>query len=160
VCSSRLPAPRSRSEPERAVALVAEVCDALHNQRRLVVEEPEAGAWLIRVALNGHDRARADKVATCLEQIAAENPGIAPLRSRASQARALVDRHAGRARRGRRPVTGWASGPGSVRARAVRARPSAGPVVARPGYGPHLVRALTLAARIEPFSWAGCENSP
>lgn len=44
-----------------------------------------------------------------MEDLTTENPGLAVLRARASQVRALVDGHALRRRNRERPVTGWGS---------------------------------------------------
>lgn len=96
-----------RSRDRRAV--VAELCDSLVEHKRALVEEPQAVAWLIRVALDDRDRARAEHLAQAMEDLTTENPGLSVLRARASQVRALVDGHALRRRNRERPVTGWGS---------------------------------------------------
>lgn len=96
--------------PSRAVALLVDVCDALPRHKRLLVEEPASGPWLVGVALANGDQARAEMLAVALEQVAAENRGLASLASRAKRSRALVvGASSSEEDRGCSPVTGWTS---------------------------------------------------
>jgi DNA-binding CsgD family transcriptional regulator/tetratricopeptide (TPR) repeat protein len=99
----------AQDEYERCAAVVDKVCDGTSRGRRILVEEPEAGQWLIRVALDHGDGARAAKVVECLEHLAADSPGIDVLRSRAARGQALLAGHCRRARPDHRPLTGWRS---------------------------------------------------
>jgi DNA-binding CsgD family transcriptional regulator len=89
--------------------VIDQVCNGTSRGRRILVEEPEAGQWLIQVALDHGDGARAAKVVERLEHLAADSPGIDVLRSRAARGQALLEGHDRRARPDHRPLTGWRS---------------------------------------------------
>jgi DNA-binding CsgD family transcriptional regulator len=60
----------------------------------MLLEEPGAAAWLVRVALSRDDRARARRVASTAEQLAVENRSFACIGAIALHTRGLLDRDA------------------------------------------------------------------
>ena len=58
----------------------------------LLLEEPGAAAWLVRVALSENDQASATRVAFAAERLATENRSFACIGAIASHARGLLDR--------------------------------------------------------------------
>jgi len=65
--------------------------DDLTALKQLALREPDAAPCLARAALAAGDRRRAERVAACVEQLAADNPTLASLGARAWHARALFD---------------------------------------------------------------------
>jgi DNA-binding CsgD family transcriptional regulator len=65
--------------------------DDLTALKQLALREPDAAPCLARAALAAGDRRRAERVAVCVEQLAADNPTLASLGARAWHARALLD---------------------------------------------------------------------
>ena len=65
--------------------------DDLTALKQLALREPDAAPCLARAALAAGDRRRAERVAACVEHLAADNPTLASLGARAWHARALLD---------------------------------------------------------------------
>jgi DNA-binding CsgD family transcriptional regulator len=80
--------------PAAAMAVLAEQYEALPTEPILLVEEPCAASWLTRVALGVGDPDRAEMVAACAEQLAANNPELPSIAAAATHARGLMDRDA------------------------------------------------------------------
>jgi DNA-binding CsgD family transcriptional regulator len=76
------------------MAVLANQYETLPTEPILLVEEPCAASWLIRVALGVGDRDRAEIVAACAEQLAANNPELPSIAATATHARGLLDRDA------------------------------------------------------------------
>jgi DNA-binding CsgD family transcriptional regulator len=74
-----------------AMKFLSEVYDHLSTHRRILVEEPAAAAWMVRVALALSERDRAEAVVGCAEQLAEENPDFRSIAASAQHARALLD---------------------------------------------------------------------
>lgn len=72
-----------RYGPRRAIAL-------LTDRLALLVGEPEAAPWLVRMALSVEDADLARTVAREADQLAADNPGFPTLADSAAQARACL----------------------------------------------------------------------
>ncbi|RKT56386.1 helix-turn-helix transcriptional regulator [Saccharothrix australiensis] len=78
--------------PGRAAELARDrLCDP-DRARRVLVEEPGAAAWLVRLALTVGDSRLAGAAVGAAEELARGNPGFAAVSAAASHARALVDR--------------------------------------------------------------------
>lgn len=71
--------------------LLARLVDALPAHKRLLVQEPDAAAWLVRVALRGGDRERAQTVVTNADQLAADNPDVPTVVASAAHARGSLN---------------------------------------------------------------------
>jgi DNA-binding CsgD family transcriptional regulator/tetratricopeptide (TPR) repeat protein len=65
--------------------------DDLTALKHLALREPDSAPSLARAALAAGDRRRAERVAACVEQLAADNSTLASLGARAGHARALLD---------------------------------------------------------------------
>ena len=65
--------------------------DDLTALKQLALREPDAAPCLARAALAAGDRRRAERVAACVEHLAADNPTLASLGAQAWHARALLD---------------------------------------------------------------------
>ncbi|GAA1297833.1 helix-turn-helix transcriptional regulator [Saccharothrix xinjiangensis] len=77
------------------VAAVEDVRRRVADQdatRRMLVDEPGAAAWLVRLALAADDDELAAAVVDAAEGLAADNPGIATVAVAAAHARAVLDR--------------------------------------------------------------------
>ncbi|WP_309114846.1 LuxR C-terminal-related transcriptional regulator [Saccharothrix sp.] len=77
--------------PERAAELARERLADLDSARRMLIEEPGAGAWLVRLALVVGDSRMAGVVVGAAEELAANNPGCVAVSVGAGHARALLD---------------------------------------------------------------------
>ncbi|MCP2260038.1 regulatory protein, luxR family [Streptoalloteichus tenebrarius] len=87
-----------RDGPRRARELLAARFADLPTRRVLFVEEPGAGAWLVRLALATGDLPLAESVVATTERLAEDNPGFATVSAGARQAReALRDARPGAA---------------------------------------------------------------
>jgi DNA-binding CsgD family transcriptional regulator len=78
--------------PARALDVSCAIYDDLRHHKRLLVEDPSAPAWLVRIALAAGDRRRARLAVTSIEQLAADNDGVASVEAAAAHARGLLDR--------------------------------------------------------------------
>jgi DNA-binding CsgD family transcriptional regulator len=83
-----------RDGPTLCLEQSARLYDDQAILKRLVVEQPGAAAWLVRIALAAGDRRRAAQVVACSERVAGDNPTFDSLGARAAQARGLLDRDA------------------------------------------------------------------
>jgi DNA-binding CsgD family transcriptional regulator len=81
----------AQGRDERAADVLQPVYDHLQDHRWLLVDQPGAAAWLVRAALRTGDRLRAGSVVVCADQLAAANPGWAPLAAAAAHARGLLE---------------------------------------------------------------------
>jgi ATP/maltotriose-dependent transcriptional regulator MalT len=96
--------------PTRVEDAVAGIADELPAHRRLLLEQPEAAAWLVRVCLTARDIRRATALVDGAQQLAAANPEFPTLATAAAQAhRLLYDQGASQQPRADRPTFGWAS---------------------------------------------------
>lgn len=75
-----------------AAEILASVYACPTEHRGLLIEEPAAGAWLVRVALAAGARASAEAVAVCLEQLAMENASFPTVVASTRHARGVLDR--------------------------------------------------------------------
>jgi DNA-binding CsgD family transcriptional regulator len=82
---------RVRNGTAEAMNLLSKIYDHLPLHRRVLVEEPAAAAWMVRLASSLNDRDRAEAVVASAEQIAEENPDIVSIMASAQHARALLD---------------------------------------------------------------------
>ncbi|MDQ1494006.1 MAG: hypothetical protein QOG69_489 [Actinomycetota bacterium] len=80
----------ARKGGARGLAVIDETCERPQSQRLLLVEEPAAAAWMVRLTLAAGDRRSAEQVSDVATQIAHENPGQVCAEAAASHARALV----------------------------------------------------------------------
>jgi DNA-binding CsgD family transcriptional regulator len=85
----------ARRGPSAALEASHAMYDDVAAHKRLLVEEPGAAAWLVRVALAAGDVTRARKVVACSQQVAADNDDIAAVEVAAIHARGLFDRDPG-----------------------------------------------------------------
>jgi DNA-binding CsgD family transcriptional regulator len=77
-----------------AAPAIVGLCDDLLGQKRLIVEEPAAAAWFVRVLLALDERGRAESVTTCARLLAAGSPGQPTLAAAAAHAQGLLGRDA------------------------------------------------------------------
>ncbi|QXJ22650.1 hypothetical protein AGRA3207_003687 [Actinomadura graeca] len=84
----------ARFGSEAATALLSRLRDADGRYRRLLVTAPDSGAWLVRLALAGGDRAQAEGVVAVAAELAEGNPCFAFLTCAAAHARGLLRRDA------------------------------------------------------------------
>ncbi|MEV0679506.1 LuxR C-terminal-related transcriptional regulator [Actinosynnema sp. NPDC050436] len=77
--------------PARASELARARLADLDGARRMLVEEPGAAPWLVRLALAVDDGRLAGSVVGAAEELASGNPGFASVSVGASHARALLD---------------------------------------------------------------------
>jgi DNA-binding CsgD family transcriptional regulator len=84
----------ARVGPRAATPAIVGLSDDLLTQKRLIVEEPAAAAWFVRVLLALDERERAESVTTCARLLAAGNPGHPTLAAAAAQAQGLLGRDA------------------------------------------------------------------
>ncbi|WP_306749198.1 helix-turn-helix transcriptional regulator [Saccharothrix yanglingensis] len=82
----------ARAGPGRAVELAGRRVADADAARRMLVEEPGAAAWLVRLALTVGDSGLAADVVAAAEDLAADNPGFTAVSVAAGHARALLDR--------------------------------------------------------------------
>jgi DNA-binding CsgD family transcriptional regulator/tetratricopeptide (TPR) repeat protein len=100
----------ARGGAAEAMNSLSEVYDHLPMHRRVLVEEPAAAAWMVRVALASSDWDRAEAVVACAEQLAEENSEFLSIAASAGHARALLDQDPERLREAARcHVHPWAS---------------------------------------------------
>ncbi|MEU4807282.1 LuxR C-terminal-related transcriptional regulator [Actinosynnema sp. NPDC023587] len=77
--------------PVRAAELAGARLEDPGGARRMLIEEPGAAAWLVRLALAVGDTRLAGAVVGAAEELAAANPGFAAVSVGAGHARALLD---------------------------------------------------------------------
>jgi DNA-binding CsgD family transcriptional regulator len=77
---------------ERAVAVLAPIYGVPGRHKRLLLEEPAAGADLVRCALAAGDQRAARAVVSCTDQLAADNQTFRAVVAGADHARGLLDR--------------------------------------------------------------------
>ena len=75
-----------------AVDAASPIYDDMAVHTCILVEEPGAAAWLVRLALAAGDVPKARKVIACSEQIAADNEEVASVEMAAIHARGLFER--------------------------------------------------------------------
>jgi ATP/maltotriose-dependent transcriptional regulator MalT len=75
-----------------AVDAASPIYDDVAVHTCILVEEPAAAAWLVRLALAAGDVPKARKVIACSEQIAADNEEVASVEMAAIHARGLFER--------------------------------------------------------------------
>jgi DNA-binding CsgD family transcriptional regulator len=85
-------AERSRHRNERAADLVAPICDAPEHHHRLLLDEPLAGAELVRIAIAAGESREATAVVSCLRRLAGQNATCRSVVAAADHARGLLDR--------------------------------------------------------------------
>ena len=78
--------------PARAAELARERVADQNSLRRMLIEEPGAAPWLVRLALTVGDSRLATAVLVAADDLAANNPGYGSVSVSAAHARALVDR--------------------------------------------------------------------
>ncbi len=78
--------------PARAAELARERVADQNSVRRMLIEEPGAAPWLVRLALTVGDSRLATAVLAGADDLAANNPGYGSVSVSAAHARALVDR--------------------------------------------------------------------
>jgi DNA-binding CsgD family transcriptional regulator/predicted negative regulator of RcsB-dependent stress response len=81
----------ARQGPTAARRILAEVYPALPERPAVLLEEPDAAAWLTRLALATGDRDQAEAVVACAEKLVTSSPGFAGVRALAAHARGLLD---------------------------------------------------------------------
>jgi DNA-binding CsgD family transcriptional regulator len=89
VLEARLVAEQEGAEP--ALALLADVYDDLSAHARVLLDDPEAAAWLVRTALAAGDRHRAEAAAARAGQLAADNRGYSAVAAAADHAFGLLE---------------------------------------------------------------------
>jgi DNA-binding CsgD family transcriptional regulator len=100
----------ARGGAAEAMKSLSKIFDHLPLHPRVLVEEPAAAAWMLRLALSINDRDRAEAVVAGVEQLAEENPDFLSIVASAEHARALLDRNAeGLGAAARHHVHPWAS---------------------------------------------------
>jgi ATP/maltotriose-dependent transcriptional regulator MalT len=75
----------------RTFEMLSGVYADLPANQRLLVDQPAAAAWLVRIALSAGERSEAIAVVACAKQLAAANPGLAQLAASAVHARGLLE---------------------------------------------------------------------
>ncbi|WP_158852309.1 helix-turn-helix transcriptional regulator [Saccharothrix deserti] len=85
---------QAQGGPGPAVELARERMADLDGARRMLIEEPGAAPWLVRVASAVGDSGLAGEVVGAAERLAADNPGFEAVSVAAVHARALLDRDA------------------------------------------------------------------
>jgi DNA-binding CsgD family transcriptional regulator len=83
-----------REGPARAYRALSDVFDDPLVQRRLLVLDPTAATFLVRVAVAAGELARANAVADCAALLVRENEGYPTVAASALQARGLLDENA------------------------------------------------------------------
>jgi DNA-binding CsgD family transcriptional regulator len=81
---------QATGDDARLAAAVDALFERVSRQRRVLVDEPAAAAWLTSDLVTD-DRRRAEVVVVCVEQLAAANPGVRALAAAASHARGVLD---------------------------------------------------------------------
>jgi DNA-binding CsgD family transcriptional regulator len=81
-----------RHGPDRACQILAPIYDDPARYRRLLLEEPGAGPWLVRSAIEAGDVQAAERVAEHAELLARANADFDLVVAAASHARALLQR--------------------------------------------------------------------
>lgn len=84
----------ARRGPEAAFGVMAAVYEDPASHRRLLVAEPAAPPWLVRTALAVGEPASAERIAACIEQVAADNGPFSVVVGSAAHTRALLNRDA------------------------------------------------------------------
>lgn len=82
----------ARDGANHALELLADVYDDLSRAPSMLVEQPAAGAWLVRVALEGGAAREAAAVAAVAEQLAAQSDDAPGVDAAADHARGVLDR--------------------------------------------------------------------
>jgi DNA-binding CsgD family transcriptional regulator len=85
---------QAQGGPARAAEMARGRMADLDSARRMLIEEPGAAPWLVRLALTVGDSRLAATVVANAEDLAANNPGFGSVSVAAAHARALVDRNA------------------------------------------------------------------
>jgi DNA-binding CsgD family transcriptional regulator len=80
--------------PREVVGVTAALIDSLVVDKRLLLEEPGAAAWLVRAAIASGDHERGQSVVRLAVGIVEENPRHAAVRAGAEHARALIEEQA------------------------------------------------------------------
>jgi DNA-binding CsgD family transcriptional regulator len=84
----------ARAGPAAAAPAIVRLGDDLLRRKRLIVEEPAAAGWFVRVLLALDERPRAEAIVSCARLLAAGNPGCPTLAASAGHAQGLLDRDA------------------------------------------------------------------
>jgi len=87
-----LPALQVQEASDGCAAAVADMAamDDVAAWKRLQLEDPTAGAWVVRVALEAGDRPLAERSVRCADELAADNPELSSLIAAADHARGLL----------------------------------------------------------------------
>lgn len=80
---------------QAALEVARSIFDDLAAHKRLLIEEPAAAAWLVRLALKAGDNHRARATVACAQQLAADNDGVVPVETAAIHALGVLDRDPG-----------------------------------------------------------------
>lgn len=78
--------------PTRSVEALSGVYDNPSGHKGLLLQEPAAAAWLVRTSLAAGNRDRANALAACADQLAADNRQFPTVIASATQARGVIDR--------------------------------------------------------------------
>jgi DNA-binding CsgD family transcriptional regulator len=84
----------ARRGPEAAFGVMAAVYEDPASHRRLLVAEPAAAPWLVRTALAVGQLAAAERMAACVERLAADNGPFSVVVGSGAHAQALLNRDA------------------------------------------------------------------
>lgn len=82
----------ARGQPRKAMALLSGLYPMLDRHRGLLIVEPTAAAWLVRLALSVGDRPRAESVVAAAGGLADDNPAFSAVLAAAAHARGLLDK--------------------------------------------------------------------
>jgi DNA-binding CsgD family transcriptional regulator len=74
-----------------ALEAAGPIYDGLIDDRRLLLDEPDAAVWLVRTAQAGGDVRRAEQVVDLAEVLTVENPDVERLAATAAHSRGLLD---------------------------------------------------------------------
>jgi DNA-binding CsgD family transcriptional regulator len=81
----------ARDGAAAALTVVGDWYEALPQAPALLLQEPDAAAWLTRIALATGQPERAQAVVACARQLAAANPDVPSVAAAAAHARGLVE---------------------------------------------------------------------
>jgi DNA-binding CsgD family transcriptional regulator/tetratricopeptide (TPR) repeat protein len=84
----------ARRGPEAGFGVMAAVYEDPATHRRLLVAEPAAAPWLVRTALAVGELAAAERIAACVERLAADNGPFSVVVGSGAHAQALLNRDA------------------------------------------------------------------
>ncbi|MDQ1370575.1 MAG: hypothetical protein QOF20_2928 [Acidimicrobiaceae bacterium] len=84
----------ARQGPNAAFGVVAAVYEDPAMHRRLLVAEPAAAPWLVRTALAVGELSAAERIAACVERLAADNAPFSVVVGSGAHAQALLNRDA------------------------------------------------------------------